>query len=412
MFYFHLKPLISPTQHGFFRCRSTTSNLLDYKSYLCNAFAKRLQVDAIYTDFSKAFDKVDHKILCTKLKALGFHGNLLRWIISYLSKRSQLVALKGDYSSPVFVTSGVPQGSHLGPLFFIAFINDIVNNLSCPTLLYADDLKIFSTIDSMGDAMNLQRDLDAIDHWCINNKMSLNLNKCNVISFTTKTNKIIFPYTINSHLLERKFVVKDLGVIFDDKLTFKQHYDEITERGSRLLGFIARITKQFKRPTSFIYLFCSLIRSVLEYNSVIWSPYYAVHMNRIESVQKRCLKLLSYRFNLNRAYNTYPDLLSKFKIHSLENRRDLNGLIILHKIIHSYIDCPSLLSNINFNTFQRCRNPKLFLLRVYLNNTSFFNPLTRMCRQYNELVDSNADVDIFDNNKIRYINKLKAIFFG
>ncbi|CAH2088841.1 unnamed protein product [Euphydryas editha] len=147
--YHHIAPLISPEQHGFMKNKSTTSNLLEYKNYLCQAFAQRIQVDSIYTDFSKAFDRVCHSILCAKLENCGIHGNLLRWVESYLCRRSQLVAIKGFTSSPVIITSGVPQGSHLGPLFFIIFINDLVDRLSCPCLLYADDLKIFHTTMSL-----------------------------------------------------------------------------------------------------------------------------------------------------------------------------------------------------------------------------------------------------------------------
>ncbi|XP_045450173.1 uncharacterized protein LOC123658926 [Melitaea cinxia] len=164
--YNHFKSSLSPNQHGFVKGRSTTSNLLEYKSYLCKVFAKCGQVDSIYTDFSKAFDRVNHSILTHKLARYGVHGNLLRWVESYLSRRTQLVALKGELSSVFTVPSGVPQGSHLGPLFFNIFVNDLTLCLKSPCLLYADDLKIYQTITCINDAMKLQGDLDTIARWC------------------------------------------------------------------------------------------------------------------------------------------------------------------------------------------------------------------------------------------------------
>jgi hypothetical protein len=132
--YHQFKPLLTDKQHGFVKNKSTVSNLLEYKSYLCGVFAGRGQVDTVYTDFSKAFDRVNHSLLCSKLEGYGVHGSLFRWIESYLSRRSQLVALKGDLSTAFVAPSGVPQGSHLGPLFFVLFINGY-HALACCMLM-------------------------------------------------------------------------------------------------------------------------------------------------------------------------------------------------------------------------------------------------------------------------------------
>lgn len=407
--YSHLIPFISTCQHGFIKNRSTTSNLLEYKHFICSSFAKCTQVDSVYTDFAKAFDKVNHVILCKKIEALGVHGCLLRWIKSYLCRRSQLVALKGVTSLPILVTSGVPQGSHLGPLFFNVYINDLIECLACPCVLYADDMKVYNNISSVSDALKLQNDLDVIANWCNSNEMSLNIDKCVIISFTNKANKIDFNYSLNNVSLKRVTSVKDLGIIFDDRLTFREHYDYIVGKSSRLLGFISRSTLNFKNPTSFIHLYCSLVRSILEYNSCIWSPHYIIHKDRIEHVQKRALHIITYRFNLIRKHKAYNDRLLTFKIGSLEDRRFCADFVTLHKIIHSYIDSPNLLSNINFNTYVRCRNPSVFTLQVYRCNTSFYNPIIRMCRQYNDLVKSNASIDIFNSNLYIFQKNIKNL---
>jgi hypothetical protein len=263
--YGHLSKYITVKQHGFVNRRSTLSNLLEFKNYLCNVFASGGQVDAVYLDFSKAFDKVDHSLLSYKLSHYGIHGCLLRWVISYLSNRTQLVTVKGYSSTHTTVPSGVPQGSHLGPLLFVIFINDLVNRLSCPCLLYADDLKVYTSIKSSSDYATLQKDLHTVSDWCSINRMSLNVNKCCVISFTKKKNRVVHSYLIRDKTLKRCDIIKDLGIYFDQGLTFRTHYDNILRRSSRMLGFIIRSTKSFKKPRSILCLFFSLVRSVLEY---------------------------------------------------------------------------------------------------------------------------------------------------
>lgn len=395
--YGHVRPFLHPRQHGFVTGKSTTSNLLEYKNYICRAFAKRMQVDSVYTDFAKAFDKVNHTILSRKLAVFGVHGSLLRWFQSYLSRRSQLVALKGHFSEPIFVTSGVPQGSHLGPLLFVIFINDLIDTLSCPCLLYADDLKVFTTVSNSSDASRLQSDLNTLSDWCARNHMRLNIQKCFVISFTTKKQKLTFDYSLNGNVLARNQVARDLGIIFDDKFTFREHYNNIVERSYRLLGFITRITKQFRQSKSLIYLYYSLIRSVLEYNSAIWSPFYKVHSYRVEGVQRRCLKILSYRCGMGRKLGSYKERLSYFHISPLYLRRQMIDLVLLYKILHHQMDSSYLLSLLNFNTRFRVRNRNynIFSLDVFSNNTSYYNPIVRMCRQYNEILAINREIDIF-----------------
>lgn len=298
--YIHVQQSISKLQHGFVSGRSTVSNLLLYKNYISRAFAARRQVDSCYTDFSKAFDKVDHGILTAKLAAYGIHGSLLRWIICYHSRRSQIVAVKGFLSKPVDVTSGVPQGSHLGPFLFIIFINDLVDCISSDALLYADDLKLFRSVNDVNDCLLLQQDLDNVYEWCSRNKMYLNVDKCCTITFTTKKTRVNYVYHIKDQPLGELNVVKDLGVYFDSKLDFKHHIDNMSNRGYQLVGFITRVLKDLTKPLSLIYLFNALVRSVLEYASVVWSPYYDVHSATIERVQRCFLRVLCHKHGLIR----------------------------------------------------------------------------------------------------------------
>lgn len=183
-----------PEQHGFVKGRSIITNLLLYNEFLSNALDSSLQVDSIYTDFSKAFDTVDG-ILFSKIWNFGIRGSLFRWITSYLSNRKQYVRLSNTISRVSAVPSGVPQGSHLGPLLFIIFINDLVSRFSfIKALIYADDLKLFAVVRSLQDVLNIQEDLNFLSVWSRTNGLRLNYSKCNVVSFVKCRSPIIFDY--------------------------------------------------------------------------------------------------------------------------------------------------------------------------------------------------------------------------
>jgi len=175
--------LISPCQHGFVKRRSTTTNLLEFTSFVLDGFNKKLQTDVIYTDFSKAFDSVNHSLLLFKLDLLGFPNNQLTWISRYLNGRSQRVLFKNAVSKMINVTSGVPQGCHLGPLLFTLLINDlqsIVNHSH--VLMYADDVKLCFSYNNIESGFCLQSDINIFQEWCQYNLLNFNYLKCNVMT--------------------------------------------------------------------------------------------------------------------------------------------------------------------------------------------------------------------------------------
>ncbi|XP_045538980.1 uncharacterized protein LOC123722157 [Papilio machaon] len=214
-----IKQGISENQHGFLKSRSTTSNLAIFSDDVFNGMEHSGQVDVIYTDFEKAFDRVDHAILLYKLNKLGIHGDLLRWIQSYLKNRSQAVTIGGHRSNYIEIPSGVPQGSHLGPLFYCAYLYDIDKCLqNAKHLMYADDTKIYMTISNLNDCKLLQMDLDSLYDYYIKNRISVNIKKCHCISFTKKKDPIVYPYKFENVAVERVDEIRDLGVIFDSKM--------------------------------------------------------------------------------------------------------------------------------------------------------------------------------------------------
>ncbi|XP_045455112.1 uncharacterized protein LOC123664638 [Melitaea cinxia] len=200
-------------QHGFVKRRSTITNLLTYTTDLFDGLDANTQIDSIYTDFRKAFDRVDHRILLEKIVYNGIRGNLWRWLKSYISNRTQRVVVGGYESSTSSVSSGVPHGSILGPLLFVIFINDI--NKCFPNskfLLYADDLKIYRKINIYQDHELLQEDLDRFTTYCYENKLELSLNKCKSISFTKRKTVSIFTYSLCDTDIVKVQNIRDLGV--------------------------------------------------------------------------------------------------------------------------------------------------------------------------------------------------------
>lgn len=393
--YSHFKHLLSPNQHGFISGRSTCSNLLSYVTYLCDAFNDKCQVDAIYLDFSKAFDRVNHMVLLSKLDHLGIHGSLHRWITSYLMNRSQLVALSGFESVPFLALSGVPQGSNLGPLLFLTFVNDLLGLIQCECLAYADDVKIFHRIYDMNDCLTLQSNLDTIENWCNHNYMALNAKKCQVITFTKNKKPLNYAYGVGGGVLDRVNVVRDLGVMFDSVLSFRPHYDHICNNANRLLSFLLRNTKPFRNAASLVILYNALVRSILEYCSPIWYPIYDIHVDRIESVQRRFARCLSSKYGLRRKLPNYSERLCRFKMMSLEDRRRVSDLCTLHRIVNSTMDS-QLIEHLKFRVPTRSvRIPQLFSLPPMRNNVSQNGPLYRICRLYNDLCSRH---DIFSNS--------------
>ena len=159
---------IARGQHRFTRSRSTITNLLLFTNYVSQSFESGHEVDALYIDFSKAFDSVSHIRLLQKVWNAGIRSNLYRWMRSYLTHHTQFVRINNCLSHSIICTSGVPQGSHLDPILFIIFINDLVESVhfaSC--LIYADDIKLYCSVTSVSDALKLQHDLDAVCTWSL-----------------------------------------------------------------------------------------------------------------------------------------------------------------------------------------------------------------------------------------------------
>nr|CAI5854974.1 unnamed protein product [Callosobruchus analis] len=383
-----LKSQISDHQHGFVSNRSTLTNLVILTQYISEALDDNCQVDVIYTDFSKAFDRIDHGVLLNKLGNFGLAENTVRFFRSYLSERKQFVAYNGFKSESYLTPSGVPQGSNLGPLLFLLFINDLCQNMNCKTLCFADDLKIYSSITDVQDCLNLQTQLSSIQIWCDRNKLDLNISKCKVVSYTRRKIYHVYNYNINGSALERCSTVKDLGVLYDEKLTFNSHISQKVSEALRSYGFLVRNCRQFYNIRPLKMLYFTYVHTKLEYASLIWSPYYKCHIGEIEKVQRKFMKFLFLR-----SEGIYPEqgisnleLCERFEIRTLEFRRKLSASVFLFKLLNGIIDCPDILQQININVPSfTSRNYLTFKPSRARTNILVKSPINVMCKCLNSI---------------------------
>ena len=336
--YSYVKCSLNPAQHGFVKGRSTVSNLVHFTSSVAQHLHNKDEIDAIYFDFSLAFDKVNHSILLMKMvQNFEIPIYLISLIKSYLTDRMQFVSYNGITQSQAYQAySGVVQGSNLGPLLFCIFINDLpeyIKNSSC--LLFADDLKLYRIVNSQEDHDKLQADIDAVTEWACFNKMHLNKNKCEMLKFSNRVaNRVTRKYIVDGVSLTISSCVKDLGVLVDNKLTFKNHVTNMIQVSSKILNFVIHRGYHFKNIDTLKLLYYCLVRSRLEYASNVWNPSNNFSIEIIEKIQKRFLRYIYYRHS-----GVYPhykhhnirtsDLLEMFNMVSLASRRDTTDVVYI-----------------------------------------------------------------------------------
>ena len=322
------KNLISKRQHAFIQKHSTVTNLLESVHDWNVILRSRRDVDVLYVDFSRAFDSVVHSKLLLKLSNIGIDGALLQWIKAFLTARKQCVVVENCFSNWVDVLSGVPQGSVLGPILFLIFVNDVVDISDNSTVcsLFADDLKIYSAVDIVAGCDSLQNALDKLTVWCNKWQMCINISKTLVLHIGKKNPK--HEYSINNVVIRTVESARDLGVIVDSLLSFDGHIDSIVKRayiriGILFKGFVTRDVHVLKQA------YVTFIRPTLEYASVVWSPYKLKHINAIEKIQRHFTRRIPHLRDLS-----YGERLAIINLETLELRRLKADLTMYYKILH------------------------------------------------------------------------------
>ena len=385
----HFLPFVSDAQHGFLKGKSCLSNLFECFDKIDEIVNGGGDVDILYLDFQKAFDTVPHKRLIHKLKAYGITGKTLDIIGDFLSARTFRVKV-GDTLSNVFeVTSGVPQGSVLGPLLFLIFINDIPNGIKSFLLLFADDLKLVVNANLKDDT---QRDLDILSEWQKRWLLSFNTTdkKCKVLSISkTGTRETISKYYLNDSLLPNVACEKDLGVNIENNLTWNSHIKSNISKAKQCIGWVKRNVIS-RDPAVMVNIYKSLIRPHLEYCVQLWSPK-PEHGNwatimALESVQREFTRLIDGVGLL-----TYEARLCKLKLTTLIERRARGDLIEVFKIFKGL--CRYGKALLNFS-----RSGMNIVLRSSCPGVNKFE--LRVANYWNQLPDDLKLVDSVDSFKV------------
>ena len=332
--YLKTNDLLSHDQHGFTPGKSCVSNLLESLDSWLNDLDAGHGVDVIFLDFAKAFDSVPHERLLVKLQGIGIQDPLLCWIRNYLSNRSQRVRINNTLSDSKPVTSGVPQGSVIGPLLFLIYINDMPDETDCTSKLFADDAKAYETTTTIQECEGFQLSINSFTGWSVTWQMTFNATKCKHMRLGRQ--QLDFAYHMvdkegNIHTLESVSSEKDLGVTFDNKLTFSEHIENVTKKANAVLATIKRTYTNIDIK-SFTLLYKALVRPHLEYAQEVWSPQWKKDQDAIEKVQRRATKLVKQLRNMS-----YEERLRALRLPTLQHRRLRGDMITMYKIAHGKI---------------------------------------------------------------------------
>ncbi len=330
----HLSDVIFEGQHGFLAKKSTVTQLFETYEEWVSAIDDSSSIDMVFIDFAKAFDTVCHNKLLSKLYQYGVRGKLLNWVKDFLRNRTQRVKVDSKLSNPANVSSSVPQGSVLGPLLFLIFINDLSYHMDrrCKIKLFADDLKIYVIYDHNEGCfpVALQSTLNAVLQWAKNSQLSIQNQKCAVMHIGRNNPHI--NYFFGTEAIPVAQSVRDLGVMMTASLTFNQHIENICKSANTTANLILKTFKH-KRPSFMCKMFNAFVRPKVEYASAIWNPHHKTLINRLEKVQRRFTKRLPGLSKM-----PYANRLTFLKIPPLELRRLHLDLTFLYKILRGHFN--------------------------------------------------------------------------
>lgn len=392
--------LIRDSQHGFLNGRSCLTNILDFLESATSELDSGNPVDIVYLDFSKAFDKVCHNRLVNKLETHGIGGSSLHWIKSWLSNRRQRVFVDGEFSDWTNVTSGVPQGSVLGPICFLIYINDLEVGIVSKLGKFADDSKLIKSISNENDAKILEEDLSKLEKWAEEWQMKFNTDKCSVMHLGYQNPS--YEYQLCNKTLNVSDKERDLGVIVDKSLKFSEQSNIAVNSANAALGMIKRnIISRDKNVITKLYK--ALVRPRLEYCVQAWRPFLRKDINKIERVQRRATKMIFECRN-----QSYENRLKITNLTSLEQRRDRGDMLETFKIIKGF----NKIDSSNMFTFSGTRSTRGHRYKLNKNRCRldirkhFFSQ--RVVNQWNSLpadiVDSTS-VNSFKNKYDKFLRR-------
>ena len=324
--------LINPSQHGFTKHKSCSTNLLEFFEFVTYQVDRGNAVDVVYLDFAKAFDKVPKLRLLEKIRSMSITGNILGWIENWLTDRRQRVKVGNSLSEWMPVESGVPQGSVFGPEAFRIYINDLddaVKTLDCINK-FADDSKGAKIIKSAQDQILMQTALNNLYEWSVKWGMKFNVSKCKIIHMGKNNPR--YEYHIGGEKLQSDTKEKDIGVLINDNLKPSMQCQKAANTAMAVLNQILRAFT-YRDRTTYINLYKTYVRPHLEFSSPVWNPWLTSDVERLENVQKKALK------QVNGLHETdYLTRVKELGLTTLEERRTYSDLVQTYKIINGIDD--------------------------------------------------------------------------
>jgi hypothetical protein len=385
--------LFTDAQHGFRRNRSCLTNLILSEESWKRSLDEKNEVDVIYIDFRKAFDSVPHERLLNKLSCYGIAGKLHEWLKHFITGRTQRVQVNGCISQSEDVTSGVPQGSVLGPLLFLLYVNDIPANLNCDILMFADDLKIWKAIKSNEDSAELQRNVDYLQEWSDQWLLKFNTSKCSVLSIRSRETVPDRVYHLDGSPMRSASFEKDLGVTIESNL---KPSIQCAKSAKKAMSVMRRIKRTFPsiKPDIFTKIYPTFVRSHLEYGVQAWRPWLSKDRLLLENVQRRSTKLVDGMWNIE--HTERERMLNLF---SLAYRQDRGDLILAFKIIRGVDCCLKLENFFEITSMPNLRGHPWKLTktrsRLLLRQHSFSQRVVNLWNKLPEFVAAASSVAVF-----------------
>ena len=390
--------LISEHQHGFVTKKSCQTNLIETLDDWTSELDEGRVVDAIYLDFEKAFDSVPHKRLIMKLNRHGLSGKLLNWVQSFLTDRRQQVVVGKGVSGWCKVTSGVPQGSVLGPVLFIIYVNDLPGQTVSKMKMFADDAKLYRPISSPVDSQTLQQDLKKLEQWSDSWLLKFNASKCRVMHLGANNMKEDY-YMSDNHGQKRKLeetaLEKDLGIYVSNTLKPTEHCSRAASKAMSALRILYNVFDNLNE-TNFPVLYTTYVRPHLDYCLSAVGPYMVQDFQALEKVQRRATRLVRSIRHL-----PYPERLAKLKIPKMQDRVLRGDLIETYKILTKKVDIDAeKLFEKHEDSITRGHHLKLRKKRSHLlmRNKFFCN---RVVTSWNSLPESVIMAETTNNFKKR-----------
>ena len=365
MSHFDRANILSDSQHGFRKYRSCETQLIQTIHDIAKSVNDKEQIDSILLDFSKAFDKVGHRKLILKLKHYGINGDILNWISDFLHDRTQRVVVRGTSSKHSAVISGVPQGTVLGPLLFLAYINDMPLEADSKLALFADDSYLYRKIMSPKDAEQLQKDLNKLVVWEQKWSMEFHPEKCKLLRITNKRKIIDTCYQIHGQEIEKVDKAKYLGLTLQKDLLWNTHISNICAKANNTRFFLQRNLVK-SNPEMRLKCFKIFIRPTLEHASTVWDPAGNETLKaKIEMVQRKSLRWIYSSWQ----QTVSPTMLRrKADLETLNERRCKARVKMLHEIYYS----TKQVNKAMIPTKQRCVNVKFNpiqgRIKIYANS--------------------------------------------